>query len=187
MMLAALLMAQAAPVDPAPVPEPAAAAALAMPDATPAVVTIPYSWLEYCWRSKDPGCAVTSVSAREVAYVNKLVAHTIVQFGDPTPLDPWVAFPPDRTGDCDDHTVTVRAALMALGVPARAMRIELGRVIEQDGRTAGHAVLVVTIAGVEWVADRRTPDILYRADDRPYTWTPLATQPRDAVIWETTQ
>lgn len=149
-----------------------------------ASVTLPYSWLEYCARSRDPGCVVETIRPLDLAYINKLIAETITTEPNTDPLDPWEAFPASRRGDCDDHTVTARAALIALGVPASSMRIELGEVTEPDGRTVGHAVLVVTLDGLEWVMDRRTPDVLYPPTKRPYAWRPLARQSSASVVWQ---
>jgi len=152
-----------------------------------AAVTIPYSWLEYCGRSRDPGCVVETITPLDLAYLNMLVTEVIQP--DPAvttyaaPDDPWLAFPVDRHGDCDDRVVTARAALIALGLDPKKMTIETGEVTEPDGSLAGHAVLIVELDGRKWRMDSKTPDKLYPAEQWPYAWRPLARQPTAGIVW----
>lgn len=148
-----------------------------------ATVTLPYPWLEYCWRARDPGCVVEAISPRDLALINMAVTEAITTEENPDPLDPWTPFPADRRGDCDDDAATKRAALLALGMDPKAMRFETGRVIEPDGREVGHIVLVVSLAGRDYVLDRRTPDRVYTPSRRPYAWTATASEPDASPTW----
>jgi predicted transglutaminase-like cysteine proteinase len=147
-------------------------------------ITLPYPWLEHCYRSKDPGCVVERLRLEDLIFVNMAVAGAIETAENADPLDPWEAFPASRRGDCDDHVMTVRAALQALGVPASAMRVELGAVIEEGGQETGHVVLVVMLDGKDWVLDRKTPDQAYRPSARPYKWRLKAAQPASGAAWK---
>lgn len=153
-------------------------------DRAPAEAVVYYSHLENCYRERSDDCRVRSILVEDLQIVNRLVWQNIADKPDPSPADPWIAFPRSRLGDCDDHTVTVRAALRTLGMPDEAMRIHMGYIWEADGRMVGHAVLGVMIDGREWILDRRTPDSVYLAEARPYSWRPIASQPDGRVIWE---
>jgi predicted transglutaminase-like cysteine proteinase len=149
------------------------------------LIHLPYPWLEHCYRAKDPGCVVERLRLEDLIFVNMAVAGALEIEENADPLDPWEAFPPSRRGDCDDHVMTVRAALLALGVNASWMRVELGTVIADDGSESGHAVLVVTLEGKDWVLDLKTPDQAYRPSARPYKWRLKAVQPLSGAAWST--
>lgn len=148
-------------------------------------VALPYPFLEYCAKTKDPGCIVETLTPKDLAYINKLVTETIITVANSDPLEPWTPFPPDRKGDCGHQAATERQILLALGVDPKAMRFETGEVTEPDGRKVGHIVLLVTLDGKEWVMDRKTPDMLYPPSKRPYEWRPLAKEVRGQLVWKT--
>lgn len=142
-------------------------------------VTLPYPWLEYCWRTRDPGCVVETITPKDLALINLEITDAIVTREDPDYYDPWTPFPADRKGDCNVDAATKRAALLALGVNPKAMRFETG---EAEGQR--HIVLVVTLAGRDYVMDRKTPDRVYVPGARPYAWKPLARQTQAGPIWK---
>ena len=145
-----------------------------------ATVTLPYPWLEYCHRTRDPGCIVETITPYDLALINLEITEAIETVENPDYYDPWTPFPADRRGDCDDDAATKRAALAALGHDPKAMRFETG---EADGQR--HIVLVVTLAGKDYVMDRKTPDRVYSPAKRPYTWKPLSMQTPERVTWQT--
>ena len=147
-----------------------------------ATVTLPYPWLEYCYRTRDPGCIVEAITPRDLALINLEITDAIRTLENPDYYDPWTPFPADRMGDCDDDAATKRAALIALGMDPQAMRFEIG---EANGER--HIVLIVRLDGKEYVLDRKTPDRVYTVGKRPYAWAPLATEPVTGVIWRTEQ
>lgn len=147
-----------------------------------ATVTLPYPWLEYCYRTRDPGCIVETITPRDLALVNLEITDAIRTVENPDYYDPWEAFPASRMGDCDDDAATKRAALIALGMDPQAMRFEIG---EANGER--HIVLIVRLDGKEYVLDRKTPDRIYPPSRRPYDWRPIARQSQLSLIWEATE
>lgn len=148
-----------------------------------ASVTIPYSEMRYCFETRDPTCIREVITPRDLALINLEVSDAIITVEDDGYYDPWVAFPDDRRGDCDDDAATKRAALIGFGFKG-PMRFETGSVVEPDGRLLAHIVLVVTLGGKDYVMDRKTPDRVYTPDKRPYTWKPSARQSKAGVAWE---
>lgn len=152
-----------------------------------ASVVLPYPWLEYCYRTRDPGCVLQKITPRDLALVNMAVTEAITTKADGSPMDPWQPFPASREGDCDDDAATKRAALLGLGFDPGAMNFEMGEVTEPDGRKVGHIVLVVQLEGRAYVLDRLTPDRIYTPDRRPYSWRAIASQSNTSLTWETTE
>jgi predicted transglutaminase-like cysteine proteinase len=148
-----------------------------------ATLNLPYPWLEACYRDRPAGCEVAHIAPVDLAYVNKLVSETLAPELTPAPDAPWIAFPVDRRGDCKANVMTKRAALIALGLPASAMTIELGEVTYDDGHRENHAVLWVALDGKTWALDNLTPDRIYTADARPYQWRRIALQDHAGVPW----
>lgn len=155
------------------------------------VVTLPYSWLQYCWATRDPACIRPAITPFELGLINREVTEAIITRENPDYYDPWTPFPADRRGDCDDDAATKRAALLALGVDPRAMHFETGEVTEPDGRKVNHIVLVVRLTRFEggepvsrdYVLDRRTPDRIYPPAQRPYAWRAKAAENPQTVVW----
>lgn len=148
-------------------------------------VVLPYPWLEYCYRTRDPGCIVETITPYDLALVNMAVTEAITTKTDGDPLDPWEAFPESREGDCDDDAATKRAALIGLGVDPKSMHFEMGEVTEPDGRKVGHLVLVVRLNGRDYILDRKTPDRIYTPEKRPYHWRAIASQSPASLAWPT--
>ena len=144
-----------------------------------ASVTLPFPYLEYCYRTRDPGCIVKEITPFDLAIINKEITEGIRTREDDDYYDPWTPFPPDRYGDCDDDAASKRGALIALGFDPKAMHFETGYA---DGEP--HIVLVVTLNGKSYVLDRKSPDKIYPPSARPYDWKPMASQ-TDTVLWRT--
>lgn len=142
---------------------------------------LPYAWLEHCATQPAARCEVAKVTLMDVARVNKVINEGIAPAKDQD--ERWTVFPADRRGDCDDYAVSKRAALMALGMPADAMRLELGEVYRNNKWTP-HLVLVVKVEGHEWVLDNLERDSIYAPDDRPRPWRDFASQPFSNVMWD---
>lgn len=147
------------------------------------MISLPYPYLEACAAAHDRSCEVAHVSAVDLAYVNKVVATSITPVLTPGVDAPWMAFPPDRKGDCKAHTMTVRASLLALGVPASAMTIEAGEVSYSDGHWENHLDLAVELDGRVWILDLLSPDAIYTPDKRPYRWRALSIQSHQTATW----
>jgi predicted transglutaminase-like cysteine proteinase len=143
---------------------------------------LPYAWLEHCAKMPAARCQVEAVTLSDVARVNKVINEGIKP--KPDADERWTVFPADRRGDCDDFAVTKRAALLALGMPADVLTLELGDVF-REGAWSRHLVLVVSIEGKAWVLDNLERDSLYTTAKRPRPWRSLAFQPQRGATWET--
>lgn len=141
-------------------------------------VHLDYSWLRYCYDTRDPGCVSETFTPTDLAYVNKVVTDGIETQENPDYYDPWTPFPADRKGDCDDDAATKRAALIGLGFNPRAMHFETGLA---NGER--HIVLVVSLDGKDYVLDRKSPDAIYTTGKRPYRWEPIARE-ATGVLWK---
>lgn len=144
-------------------------------------INLPYAWLEFCGKTQSPTCRVQNITTDDLAVINYIINTTISPQDDPLEKDTWQPFPADRIGDCDDYAVSKMQALLALGVPPADMRLAAGKL--DNGEK--HIVLEVTLSGVVWVLDNRTPDSIYPPEQRPYAWQAIATQTSKAVIWST--
>ncbi len=140
-------------------------------------VTLPYSWLRYCYETRDPGCIADTITPRDLALLNKEITEGLITVENPDYYDPWIPFPADRRGDCNTDAATKRAALLALGLDPRAMRFETGLAAGER-----HIVLVVTLEGRDFVLDRKSPDAIYPPTKRPYDWKPIAREGA-GVLW----
>ena len=147
-----------------------------------ATAHLDYSWLQYCAQTKDPGCIAETITPFDLGIINREITEGIITREDDGYYDPWIPFPPDRMGDCDDRAASVRQALLALGVGPKAIHFETGLVKEPDGRELGHIVVVVRLNGKDWVLDSKTPDRVYAPDKRPYEWKPIAAESPN-VLW----
>lgn len=142
-----------------------------------ATVHLDYSFLRYCYETKDPGCIAETITPYDLAIVNKVVTEAIITDEDDDYYDPWTPFPHDRHGDCDDDAATKRQALIALGFNPKAMHFETGYANGEP-----HIVLVVTLDGKDYVLDRKSPDRIYPPAKRPYAWKPIAAESNN-VLW----
>lgn len=140
-------------------------------------VTLPYPWLEYCAKTRDPGCIAEKIEPFDLAIINKEITEGIITREDDSYYEPWTPFPADRIGDCNTDAATKRAALLALGMDPKAMHFETGYA---DGQP--HIVLVVTLDGKDYVLDRKSPDRIYPPAKRPYAWKPIAAESNN-VLW----
>ena len=41
-------------------------------------VTLPYPWLEYCARTRDPGCIVQTITPFDLAIINREITEGII-------------------------------------------------------------------------------------------------------------
>lgn len=155
------------------------------------VVEMPYSYLEWCNSAPLGACFRTKpITLKELALLNLEITEAIQTVENEDYYDQWKAFPRDAagriTGDCDDDVATKRQALMLLGIPPTDMWFETGMVTEPDGRKLRHIVLNVRVGDKVYVMDRKTPNMLYTPDKRPYTWEPIAREDRSQVTWTAT-
>ena len=113
--------------------------------------------------------------------INEEVNDAIIpqmEIGTGTKADVWKIFP--IAGDCDDYVVSKRSRLIAAGWEPRNLRIAVA--FTRSGQ--GHAVLVVSTKGGDYVLDNRTNRIVlwHKTDlhfikiqdhDRPKLWRAL--------------
>ena len=151
------------------------------------VVHLDYEFFAYCYRTHDPGCIVSRFEPRDLAIINKMVVEAITVVEDPSRDDPWIAFPESHTGDCGDRSATVRQALIVRGFDPKALRFQVGRVIEPDGRELGHIVVLAELNGKTWVLDSKVPDMIYPPEKRPYPWKIIATETHETIVWKSEQ
>jgi predicted transglutaminase-like cysteine proteinase len=78
-------------------------------------------------------------------------------------------------GDCEDYALEKRAMLLAAGVPPGKVRLAL----VWSRLTGHHAVLVLSVDGVEYVLDNAIGEIR-RVADTPYQW--LSIQSGDSLL-----
>lgn len=116
-----------------------------------------------------------------VKTINEEVNDAIIpqmEIGTGTKADVWKIFP--LAGDCDDYVVSKRSRLIAAGWEPRNLRIAVA--FTRSGQ--GHAVLVVSTKGGDYVLDNRTNRIVlwHKTDlhfikiqdrDRPKLWRAL--------------
>jgi predicted transglutaminase-like cysteine proteinase len=82
--------------------------------------------------------------------VNGSVNRSIHPRNDARGKDVWTLNA--KYGDCEDYAITKRARLVAMGIPAGALRIAYAK----TRRGEGHAVLVVITNRGNYVLDNRT-------------------------------
>lgn len=80
-------------------------------------------------------------------------------------------------GDCEDYALEKRQALIAAGIPERALFLAVGYSLA----TGRHAVLVVSTDQGDYVLDNMTPYILPWTET-PYRWT-ARQMPGDLLSW----
>ncbi|MGY6661065.1 MAG: transglutaminase-like cysteine peptidase [Glycocaulis sp.] len=80
-------------------------------------------------------------------------------------------------GDCEDYALEKRQALIAAGIPERALFLAVGYSLA----TGRHAVLVVSTDQGDYVLDNMTPYILPWTQT-PYRWT-ARQMPGDLLSW----
>lgn len=140
---------------------------------------IPYGWLAYCAATKDPGCLKGTITPRDLALVSQSIAEGLTPVENLDPSTSWAPFPPGARGDCKNHVASTRQALIALGMDPKAMRFEGGEL--EDG--SKHLVLIVTLAGTDYVLDMKTPGMAYPTTQRQYPWKRVAIE-GERVAWE---
>ncbi|MGA7673516.1 MAG: transglutaminase-like cysteine peptidase [Rhizomicrobium sp.] len=94
--------------------------------------------------------------------------------------DHWDLVMPMRGGDCEDYALTKMFLLAWEGVPPGAMRIAI---VHADWLSddQDHAILLVRIDGVEYIADNRDAR-LRRASDVSYRWLKTSRE-GDLYMW----
>jgi predicted transglutaminase-like cysteine proteinase len=143
----------------------------------------PYGWIEYCSTQPNQPCHLgRPPSAQEAAVINLVINEGITGKED-SGADTWRAFPPDRTGDCDDYAVTKRAALIAFGADPDGLQIITGEAQYPDGRRFFHVVLQYQSPNGTFILDNLSPE-LYAAHARPYPWTEEARQSASQLYWQ---
>lgn len=138
---------------------------------TVATVDPPPGFVSFCLRHADqcaadaPGPSVVSMTAALMALldkVNRSVNYDIVPASDEVQYDrgEYWEIVTHGYGSCHDYMVTKRAALIAAGLPMRALRMAV--VLTPRGER--HAVLVVATDKGDYVLDNLTTEIKPLAD-----------------------
>lgn len=170
---------------------PAANAASALPNArflaeTQAAAAQPTGFINFCTRFADQcathmdqpaRAALTPELWRQLEEVNFLVNRSIRPMDDLRHYgraDYWT-IPTDGFGDCEDYALTKRKALIAAGVPARALRMAVVKTRQGEG----HAVLTVATDHGDFVLDNLSMDVR-SFDATGYEW--IARQNPDNVF-----
>lgn len=145
-------------------------------------------------RSRDKGPLVMTAAWRAtIEQVNLAVNREVRPMNDIDIYgkeEHW-AYPVSGVGDCEDYVLEKRRALLAAGVPQRALSIAVVNTPEGDA----HAVLLVETAAGAYVLDNLTPWVLpwtktaYRWRERQVAgsaarWAMAApgAQPADAAL-----
>ncbi|PZU85209.1 MAG: hypothetical protein DI528_12795 [Shinella sp.] len=136
-----------------------------------AAALAPYAFVRFC--VETPGECEPKHGAEEVgmstdiaidiASINKSVNHGIAPRNDRRGRDVWTLSP--RYGDCDDYAVTKRRKLIEAGLPARSVRLAIGRTPEGQG----HAVVIVRTSTADLVLDNRS-DAVKRVNEVDLVW-----------------
>ena len=170
---------------------PAANAASALPNAkflaeTQAAAAQPTGFINFCTRFADQcathmdqpaRAALTPELWRQLEEVNFLVNRSIRPMDDLRHYgraDYWT-IPTDGFGDCEDYALTKRKALIAAGVPARALRMAVVKTRQGEG----HAVLTIATDHGDFVLDNLSMDVR-SFDATGYEW--IARQNPDNVF-----
>jgi predicted transglutaminase-like cysteine proteinase len=150
----------------------------------------PFASVVFCMKNKDqcadPGGAdvvtLTEDRREEMLSVNSGINRAIAPRNDVGNDDSWNV--DVAAGDCEDYALTKRKHLIALGWPARALRIAVATTRSGEG----HAVLIVKTSDGDLVLDNRTPKIRdwTKTDLRwikmqginPQTWVEIDRTPR---------
>ncbi|ATN34205.1 hypothetical protein ACO34A_10375 [Rhizobium sp. ACO-34A] len=136
-----------------------------------AITLAPYAFVRFCVQTPQE-CALKQGAkevglstdvAIDIASINRSVNHGIAPRNDRRGRDVWSLSP--RYGDCDDYAVTKRRKLMEAGLPARSIRLAIGRT--PDGQ--GHAVFIVRTRTSDLVLDNRS-DAIKRVNEVDLVW-----------------
>ncbi|NGO64172.1 transglutaminase-like cysteine peptidase [Rhizobium daejeonense] len=136
-----------------------------------AATLAPYAFVRFCIQmpkecAPKQGAKEVGLSASvavDIASINRSVNHRIAPRNDRNGLDVWTLSP--RYGDCDDYAVTKRRKLIEAGLPARSVRLAIGRT--PNGQ--GHAVVVVRTRTADLVLDNRS-DAIKRVNEVDLVW-----------------
>lgn len=132
------------------------AAALAL--TAPAIAAPAPIAFQYFCRDNPSQCQATSPATVDLAQTLTLLHSINVSVNRAIrprldAVDQWTLNP--EYGDCDDYVVSKRAALIAAGIPAGALRIAIGKT---DGQA--HAVLLALTDEGPYVLDNLIDEIL---------------------------
>lgn len=117
---------------------------------------------------------VDDAKMEDLQAINGRINASIIPENDAGP-DVWSLWP--QRGDCEDYAITKRAALIAAGWPAPALRLAVTRTRSGEG----HAVLVVSTTNGDWVLDNRT-DYIRNWRDAGLHWLKIQS-PDDPRVW----
>lgn len=122
----------------------------------PAITPLPMQlfcrkWPAECRSSGTVSAQWTPDLAAQLAVVNRAVNQSIRPLADPG--ETWEINP--VWGDCNDFALTKRSRLIALGVPAGALRIA----VTTTSGGAAHAILVVRTSAGDYVLDNLSNDL----------------------------
>jgi predicted transglutaminase-like cysteine proteinase len=102
---------------------------------------------EECEGGGDGSVVVTGEVEATLERINSMVNRSITPQRDPGDTDVWTVNA--SAGDCEDYVLTKRHQLIALGLPASALRIAYVKTRTQEG----HAILVVKTNAQDLVLD----------------------------------
>jgi predicted transglutaminase-like cysteine proteinase len=170
------------------------------PAPAPATATEPAPVAEVSVPAREPdlaaeaGLDMTPALWSELRHVNDEINRSIVSRSDEATygvVDYWNTPLEDgrRAGDCEDYVLEKRHALLAAGVPGRALNIAL--VTTRRGES--HAVLLVTTRQGELVLDNLSPWIVpwnqagyqwveRQVDGEPFKWAMVNDPTRERLF-----
>lgn len=149
---------------------------------------MPAGFLSFCLRfadqcatdkSKPNIVALTPDGWDKIQEVNEAVNRAIVPEDDLAHYgraEYWT-IPTDGRGDCEDYALTKRAALIAEGFPARALRMAVVKTSQGER----HAVLTVATDHGAYVLDNLSRRVL-SWDDTDYQWIERQ-DPNNEMAW----
>ena len=134
----------------------------------------PAGWLNFCMATPDrchpaAGPVVVTLSPQMLAQIKRVQAEVnarVVAQSEPVGQDLWQLA--TTSGDCEDYALAKQAALLAVGLPAGAVR--LATALLPDG--AYHAVVTVASTSGTLVLDNLQPSVVPFGSLR-YAWLKL--------------
>jgi predicted transglutaminase-like cysteine proteinase len=135
--------------------------------------SVPYGWVDFCYRYKGECDApvsaprdvqLTPTTFKEIERINRWVNRNV----DATPdrehwsvVDQW-DYPSDGRGDCEDYALLKRKLLTEQGFPIEALLMT----VVKDAANEGHAVLTVKTDRGDFVLDNLSDQV------KPWKQTP---------------
>jgi predicted transglutaminase-like cysteine proteinase len=137
------------------------------------LTSVPYGWVDFCYRYKGECDAqasaprdvqLTPTTFKEIERINRWVNKNV----EATPdiehwgvVDQW-DYPTDGKGDCEDYALLKRKLLAEQGFPIQALLMT----VVKDSANEGHAVLTVKTDHGDFVLDNLSDQV------KPWKQTP---------------